>query len=85
MTRREPPSSRLKSSKQLSDQFSKGEFRPSEYMRARRLELFSDSRVESQSLLGRELFEYHLETPPRKSGTEFESSHRSSQERDRSC
>ena len=61
-TRRTPPSLRLKSSKQLSDQISKPEFQPSEYMRARRPKLFSDSRIESQALLGREPFEYHLET-----------------------
>ncbi len=42
-------------------------------MRARRPELFSDSTVESQSLLGRELFEYHLETlTSRKEETKFE-------------
>lgn len=54
MTRRKVPSGNLKSSKELSDLFSKEEFKPSEYMRARRPELFSDSRIESEPLIGRE-------------------------------
>ncbi|MEO6965580.1 MAG: hypothetical protein ABI076_06735, partial [Acidobacteriaceae bacterium] len=62
MNRSKPSSGKPKSSKELSEQLTKGEFRPSGYMRARRPELFSDSTIESQSLLGRELFEYHLET-----------------------
>ncbi len=73
MNRRKPSSGKPKSSKEFSEQLSKGEFRPLEYMRARRPELFSDSMVESQSLLGRELFEYHLETlTSRKEETKFE-------------
>jgi hypothetical protein len=73
MNRRKPLSGKPKSSKELSEQLTKGEFRPSKYMRARRPELFSDSTVESQSLLGHELFEYHLETlTSRKEETKFE-------------
>src|ERR1700744_2973692 len=73
MNRRKPSRGKPKSSQELSEQLTKGEFRPSEYMRARRPELFSDSTVESQSLLGRELFEYHLETlTSRKEETKFE-------------
>lgn len=73
MNRRKPSSDKPKSSKELSEQLTKHEFRPSEYMRARRPELFSDSTAESQSLLGRELFEYHLETlTSRKEETKFE-------------
>ena len=73
MTRRKPSNDKPKSSRELSEQLTKGEFRPSEHMRARRPELFSDSTTESQSLLGRELFEYHLETlTSRKEETKFE-------------
>jgi hypothetical protein len=73
MTRRKTPSGSAKSSKELSDLFLKEEFKPSEYMRARRPELFSDSRIESEPLLGRELFEYHLETlTSRKEEVKFE-------------
>jgi hypothetical protein len=73
MTRRKTPGGSLKSSKELSDLFSKEEFKPSEYMRARRPELFSDSRIESEPLLSRELFEYHLETlTSRKEEAKFE-------------
>lgn len=73
MTRRKPSSGKPKSSKELSEQLTRGEFRPSEYMRARRPELFSDSATESQPLLGRQLFEYHLETlTNRKEETRFE-------------
>lgn len=49
------------------------EFRPSEFMRARRPELFSDSKVISEPRLTREIFEYHLETlTSRKEETVFE-------------
>jgi len=73
MIRRETPGGNLKSSKALSNLFSKEEFKPSEYMRARRPELFSDSRIESEPLLGRELLEYHLETlTSRKGEAKFE-------------
>ena len=67
-------------SKDLSNTFSHPrqpilhEFKPSEYMRARRPELFSDSiTVEEEPLLGREVFEYHLDTlTSRKQEYEFE-------------
>ena len=73
MNRHKPSSGKPKSSQDLSEQLTKREFRPSEYMRARRPELFSDSITESQPLLGRELFEYHLETlTSRKEETKFE-------------
>lgn len=49
------------------------DFRPSEFMRARRPELFSDSRISSEPMLTREVFEYHLDTlTNRKQETEFE-------------
>lgn len=35
-------------------------YSPSQYMRARRPELFSDSRVQTESLLGKEVFDYQL-------------------------
>jgi hypothetical protein len=48
-------------------------FRPSEFMRARRPELFSDSRVIQEPRLTKEVFEYHLDTlTSRKQETEFE-------------
>src|SRR4030066_4988 len=40
--------------------------RPSEFMRARHPELFSDSKVTAVPQLPREVFEYHLETLTRK-------------------
>lgn len=50
-----------------------GEFRPSEFMRARRPELFSDSKITGEPRLTREAFEYHLHTlTSRKQETEFE-------------
>jgi len=49
------------------------EFRPSEFMRARRPELFSDSQIGSEPEIGRAVFEYHLETlTNRKQEIEFE-------------
>ena len=49
------------------------EFSPSEFMRARRPEMFSDSRRVNEVHLPREVFEYHLETlTSRKQETEFE-------------
>jgi hypothetical protein len=49
------------------------DFSPSSFMRARRPELFSDSTVDSEPRLTREVFEYHLETlTNRKQETEFE-------------
>lgn len=46
---------------------------PSEFMRARRPELFSDSAVVGELRLPREVFEYHLDTlTKRKQETEFE-------------
>lgn len=48
-------------------------FLPSDFMRARRPEHFSDSRTVTESRLTRELLEYHLETlTNRKQETEFE-------------
>jgi len=49
------------------------DFRPSEFMRARRPELFSDSKITSEPFLKKETFEYHLDTlTSRKQETEFE-------------
>jgi len=48
-------------------------FRPSEYMRARRPELFSDSKIIEEPLLSREVLEYQLDTlTSRKQEYEFE-------------
>ena len=48
--------------------------RPSEFLRARRPELFSDSLIVGEPRLAREVFEYHLETlTSRKQEIEFES------------
>lgn len=48
-------------------------FSPTEFMRARRPEIFSDSRSVGEVHLPREVFEYHLETlTSRKQETEFE-------------
>ena len=48
-------------------------FSPSDYMRARRPELFSDSKVLVEPLLSREVFEYHLDSlTSRKQEYEFE-------------
>jgi len=48
-------------------------FKPSQYMRARRPELFSDSNLIEEPRLKREVFEYHLETlTSRKQEYEFE-------------
>jgi hypothetical protein len=38
------------------------EFKPSQYMRARRPELFSDSMTIEEPLFRREFFEYYLDT-----------------------
>lgn len=49
------------------------DFRPSEFMRARRPELFSDSKTLTEPHLTRNALEYHLETlTSRKQETEFE-------------
>lgn len=49
------------------------DFRPSQFMRARRPELFSDSKVTGELRLTQEVFEYHLDTlTSRKQETEFE-------------
>ena len=49
------------------------EYRPSDFMRARRPELFSDSRIFREIHLPRETFEYHLNTlTSRKQEIEFE-------------
>lgn len=48
-------------------------FSPSEFMRARRPELFSDSRVIQEPCFSKEVFEYHLDSlTSRKQETEFE-------------
>lgn len=48
-------------------------FKPSEFMRARRPELFSDSNIIEEPRLSREVFEYHLDTlTSRKQEYEFE-------------
>jgi len=48
-------------------------FRPSDFMRARHPELFSDSRIVAEDRISPEIFEYHLETlTNRKQETEFE-------------
>jgi hypothetical protein len=49
------------------------DFSPSRFMRARRPELFSDSKIIAEPRLTREVFEYHLDTlTSRKQETEFE-------------
>lgn len=49
------------------------DFSPSKFMRARRPELFSDSKIIAEPRLTREVFEYHLHTlTSRKQETEFE-------------
>src|SRR5205085_6787281 len=49
------------------------EFSPSKFIRARRPEIFSDSRTVGEIHLPREVFEYHLDTlTSRKQETEFE-------------
>jgi hypothetical protein len=49
------------------------EFSPTKFMRARRPEMFSDSRTVGEIHLPREVFEYHLDTlTSRKQETEFE-------------
>lgn len=61
------------STKEIADVLSSDEFRPSEFMRARRPELFSDSINAPGVFLTREVFEYHLDTlTSRKQETIFE-------------
>src|SRR5689334_20729639 len=49
------------------------EFKPSEFMRARRPELFSDSQAQHKNPLTRTMFDYHLSTiTSRKQEYEFE-------------
>ena len=49
------------------------DFKPSEFMRARRPELFSDSKIYKEPRLTREVFEYHFDTlTNRKQENEFE-------------
>ena len=62
-----------KSTTKLSEQLTGNTFRPSDFMRARHPELFSDSCVSSQPSLTKEVFEYHLELlTSRKEETIFE-------------
>ena len=57
----------------LSEQLNSKDFRPSDFMRARHPELFSDSSTSSEPSLTREVFEYHLELlTSRKEETVFE-------------
>jgi hypothetical protein len=62
MGRRQNVGSRLKSTKEVAEILSNDEFRPSDYMRGRRPELFSDSTNAPGISLTREVFEYHLDT-----------------------
>src|SRR6266542_4938885 len=50
-----------KSTTELSQQLKGEKFRPSDFMRARHPELFSDSSVTSLPTLTKEVFQYHLE------------------------
>lgn len=62
-----------KSTTELSQQLKRDGFRPSDFMRARHPELFSDSSVTSLPTLTREVFQYHLELlTSRKEETVFE-------------
>ena len=64
---------RVKSTKEIEKLLSNEEFRPSDFMRARRPELFSDSTNSPGVFLTREVFEYHLDTlTSRKQETVFE-------------
>ncbi len=49
------------SAAQLREQVKSDNFRPSDFMRARHPELFSDSNVSAEPSLAKEVFEYHLE------------------------
>ncbi len=62
-----------RTSEELSERLRDKSFQPSEFMRARHPELFSDSRVLSEPILSKEVFEYHLDTlTSRKQELEFE-------------
>lgn len=62
-----------KSTTELSQQLKGDRFRPSDFMRARHPELFSDSSVTSLPTLTKEVFQYHLELlTSRKEETVFE-------------
>jgi hypothetical protein len=62
-----------KSITKLSEQLKRKTFRPSDFMRARHPELFSDSSMSFEPNLTREVFEYHLELlTSRKEETVFE-------------
>ena len=81
-----PMSERLKNSNdpktsgELAERLMDKGFQPSEFMRARHPELFSDSRMSSEPSLSKEVFEYHLDSlTSRKQELEFEHSAGSSQ------
>lgn len=64
---------RVKSARQIADVLSNEDFKPSDFMKARRPELFSDSTNSPGVFLPREGFEYHLDTlTSRKQETAFE-------------
>ena len=66
-------SAEIRTSEELSEQLRDRGFQPSEFMRARHPELFSDSRVLSEPALSKQVFEYHLDTlTSRKQELEFE-------------
>jgi hypothetical protein len=70
--RAKPSNKKTPASEQSKGDDAQG-FSPSEFMRARRPEMFSDSSRVSEAHLPREVFEYHLDTlTSRKQETEFE-------------
>src|SRR5277367_301689 len=73
MSRQGDVRTQAKSTKEVAELLSDKEFNPSDYMRARRPELFSDSISATEVSLTREVFEYHLDTlTSRKEETIFE-------------
>jgi hypothetical protein len=73
MNERKDARPRVKSTKEVADALSNEDFRPSDFMRARRPNLFSDSTNSPGASLTKEGFEYHLETlTNRKEETVFE-------------
>jgi hypothetical protein len=60
MTLPEDTSSPTKSNGEVKKLLNSGGFRPSDFMRARRPELFSDSTNSPGFFITREVFEYHL-------------------------
>ena len=73
MSKEKSARSYVKSTKEVAEALSNQEFRPSDFMRGRRPELFSDSTNTPGVFLTRELFEYHLDTlTSRKQEASFE-------------